>query len=104
MRLLAAALRAVSAMKPRRNESCASFGMTHFLGASMLTSGRPKAGLRATSICVIGEICGYRSLDEALAAVAKSAMALAWRLTSTRPSLAGLVIGAKGFTSPGFQQ
>ena len=27
--------------------------------------------------------------------------ALAWRLTSTRPSSAGLVIGAKGFTSPG---
>ncbi len=33
--------------------------------------------------------------------MAQFRVALAWRLTSTWPSLAGLVIGAKGFTSSG---
>jgi len=34
--------------------------------------------------------------------MAKFPVALAWRLTSTWPSLAGLFIGAKGFTASGF--
>src|SRR4030095_14948377 len=41
-------------------------------------------------------------LDSIHGVVAQFAVALAWRLTSTWPSLAGLVIGAKGFTAPGF--
>ena len=42
-----------------------------------------------------------RGLDPAPRAVAQFVVALAWRLTSTWPSLAGLLIGAKGFTPPG---
>ena len=34
--------------------------------------------------------------------MAQCVLALAWRLTSTWPSLAGLLIGAKGFTPPGY--